>query len=228
MNTLNRLLRPSILASGLAVVQLASPAKAAVFDFTGSSSSNSTIKSYLDSGVSLVIADSNSTGSNNLNTINTREDGLCAWAAAGTSGQGRCGFGNATNSGISSFTLNFNRATTLTSFNVTQFQTPINPTTELTQATIAFSLDNLNFTPVVFDSTGIKPFSFFAPANQLVYVQTAGTFTGANTLQTGEIRLGYLTTTEQAPAPLPLLGAALGFRVSRQIRKRIALGSRQA
>jgi hypothetical protein len=217
-----------MLASGLAVVQLASPAKAAVFDFTGSPSSNTSIKSYLDSGISLVIANSNSTGNNNPNTINTRPDGLCAWAAAGTSGVGRCGFGNATNSGISSFTLKFDKSTTLTSFNVTQFQTPINPDTELTQASIAFSLDNLTFSPVVFNSTGIKSFSFFAPANQLVYVRTDGTLAGGNTSQTGEIRLGSLTTTESVPAPLPILGAAVGFRFSRQIRKRIALGSRQA
>jgi hypothetical protein len=228
MIVLSRLLRPTILAAGLAVVQFASPARAAVFDFTGSPSSNSSVKSYLDSGINLVIANSNSTGNNNPNTLNTREDGLCAWAAAGTSGVGRCGYGNVVNSEISSFTLKFDKSTTLTSFNVTQFQTPINPTTELTQATIAFSLDNINFSPVVFSSTGSKAFSFFAPANQLVYVQTAGTFSSANTLETGEIRLGSLTTTEPVPAPLPILGVALGFRVSRQIRKRIAIGSRQA
>jgi hypothetical protein len=228
MVALNRLIRPIMLAAGLAVVQLASPVRAAVFNFSSSTSSNSSIKSYLDSGINLVVANSNSTGNNNPNTLNTRPDGLCAWAAAGTSGQGRCGYGSATNSGISSFTLQFDKSTTLTSFNVTQFQTPINPTTELTQATIAFSLDNINFSPVVFNGTGSKSFSFFAPANQLVYVQTAGTFSSANTLQTGEIRLGSLTTTEPVPAPLPMLGVVLGFRVSRQIRKRIANGSRQA
>jgi hypothetical protein len=229
MKSFTRLLNFVALTSGAILVQLASPVEAATFDFASPASSNDSLKSYLDNSIYLEVSNSNSTGNNipNNNTLNTRPDGLCAWSAAGTSGQGRCGYGNATNSGISGFTFKFDKPTTITSFEISSFQTAVNPTTELTQGSIEFSLDNLVFSPVNFNSTGVKSFSFFAPANQLVYVKTTGTFTAENTLQTGEIRLRYLTTTEPSPAPLPIIGAAVGFRFSRQIRKRIGLDPRR-
>jgi hypothetical protein len=79
---------------------------------------------------------------------------------------------------------------------------------------------------VNFNTAGTKTLSslFAAPANQIIYVQTSGIASGING---GLFRLSSLRTAE-VPAPLPLLGAALGFRVSRRIRKRIGLAARQA
>jgi hypothetical protein len=142
--------------------------------------------------------------------------GLCAWAEVGGN-NGRCGYGTVNGNGISSFQLKFDKAVAIESFDV-----GIN---ELSSGSVAFSLDNSVFTTVSFNTAGTKTLSslFAAAANQTIYVQTAGTPSGTNG---GLIRLSSLRTAE-VPAPLPLLGAALGFRVSRRIRKRIGLAARQ-
>jgi len=222
MNSLNRLWGFTLVASGAALVQFASPVQAAVFDFTAGTSSNSATKSYSASGITLEASNSNATASNaNAGTLNgpgtASPLGLCAWTVVGE-GIGRCGYGTVSGSGISSFQLKFDKAVAIQSFDV-----GIN---ELSTGSIAFSLDNSVFSTVSFNSAGTKTLSslFAVAANQTVYVQTSGTPSGSSG---GLFRLSSLKTAE-APAPLPLLGAALGFRVSRRIRKRIGLAARQA
>jgi len=220
MKSLNRLWGFTLVASGAALVQFASPVQAAVFDFTAGASSNSAIKTYSASGITLDASNSNSTG-NNPGTLNgpgtVSPLGLCAWTVVG-GGSGRCGYGAVSGNGISSFQFKFDKAVAIESFDV-----GIN---ELIAGSIAFSLDNSVFTTVNFNTAGTKTLSslFAVAANQTVYVQTSGTPSGTNG---GLFRLGSLRTAE-APAPLPILGAALGFRVSRRIRKRIGLAARQA
>jgi hypothetical protein len=219
MKSLNRLWSFGLVVSGATLIQFASPVQAAVFDFNVGTSSNSAIKTYSASGITLNASNSNSTGSNpgTLNGPGTSSPlGLCAWTVVG-SGIGRCGYGNVNGSGVSRFQLKFDKAVAIESFDV-----GIN---ELSSGSIAFSLDNSVFTTVSFNTAGTKTLSslFAAAANQTIFVQTSGTPSGANG---GLIRLSSLRTAE-APAPLPLLGAALGFRVSRRIRKRIGLAARQ-
>lgn len=222
MKSLNRLWSFTLVATGAALVQFASPVQAAVFDFTAGASSNSATKSYSASGITLEASNSNATASNaNAGTLNgpgtTTPLGLCAWTVVGGS-VGRCGYGPVNGNGISSFQFKFDKAVAIESFDV-----GIN---ELSAGSIAFSLDNSVFTTVNFNTAGTKTLSslFAVAANQTVYVQTSGTPSGASG---GLFRLGSLRTAE-APAPLPILGAALGFRVSRRIRKRIGLAARQA
>jgi hypothetical protein len=220
MKSLNRLWGFTLAASGAALVQFASPVQAAVFDFTAGTSSNSAIKTYSASGITLDASNSNSTG-NNPGTLNgpgtVSPLGLCAWTVIGAN-IGRCGYGSVNGKGISSFQLKFDKAVAIESFVV-----GIN---ELTSGSIGFSLDNSVFNTVNFNTAGTKTLSslFAASANQTIYVQTSGIASGSNG---GLFRLSSLRTAE-APAPLPLLGAALGFRVSRRIRKRIGLAARQA
>jgi hypothetical protein len=220
MKSPNRLWNFALLASGATLIQFASPVQAAVFDFTTGTSSNSATKSYSSSGITLEASNSNSTG-NNPGTLNgpgtVSPLGLCAWTVVG-GGAGRCGYGTLNGSGISSFQLKFDKAVAIESFVV-----GIN---ELTSGSIGFSLDNSVFNTVNFNTAGTKTLSslFAAPANQIIYVQTSGIASGING---GLFRLSSLRTAE-VPAPLPLLGAALGFRVSRRIRKRIGLAARQA
>jgi hypothetical protein len=219
MKSLNHLWSFGLVASGATLIQFASPVQAAVFDFNVGASSNSAIKTYSASGITLDASNSNSTGSNpgTLNGPGTSSPlGLCAWTVVGN-GIGRCGYGNSNGSGVSSFQLKFDKAVAIESFDV-----GIN---ELSSGSIAFSLDNSVFTTVSFNTAGTKTLSnlFAAAANQTIFVQTSGTPSGING---GLIRLSSLRTAE-APAPLPLLGAALGFRVSRRIRKRIGLAARQ-
>jgi hypothetical protein len=219
MKSLNRLWGFALVASGATLVQLASPVQAAVFDFTIGTPSNSPTKTYSASGITLEASNSNSSGTNPL-TLNgpgtVSPLGLCAWAEVGGN-NGRCGYGTVNGNGISSFQLKFDKAVAIESFDV-----GIN---ELSSGSVAFSLDNSVFTTVSFNTAGTKTLSslFAAAANQTIYVQTAGTPSGTNG---GLIRLSSLRTAE-VPAPLPLLGAALGFRVSRRIRKRIGLAARQ-
>jgi len=220
MKSLNRLWNFALVASGATLIQFASPVQAAVFDFTTGTSSNSATKSYSSSGITLEASNSNSTGNNpaTLNGPGTVSPlGLCAWTVVGGAA-GRCGYGTLDGSGISSFQLKFDKAVAIESFDV-----GIN---ELSTGSIAFSLDNSVFTTVNFNTAGTKTLSslFAVAANQTVYVQTSGTPSGSSG---GLFRLGSLRTAE-VPAPLPLLGAALGFRVSRRIRKRIGLAARQA
>jgi hypothetical protein len=201
----------------------AASVKAATFNFLSGTSSNDSIKSFLDSGVNLDVSSSNSTG-NNPNTINSPGNppltGLCVFAVVGN-GLGRCGYGaTSPTNGISSFQLKFDKPVEITTFDVSAFDT-------LSSGSIKFSLDNSIFNSVNVTGTGTQALAnrFFAAANQTIYVQTTGTVSGSTG---GLIRLGSLTAVEQAqtPAPLPILGAALGFRVSRRLRKRVDLAAR--
>jgi len=226
MKSLNRLLGFALVTSGATLVQFASPVQAAVFDLIngGTPTGNSATKTYSASGITLVASNSNATADNSnpgrANTLNgpgtTAPLGLCAWTVIGGN-VGRCGYGTANGDGVSRFQLMFNKAVAIESFDVGIDQ--------ISSGSIAFSLDDSVFTTVSFNTAGTKTLSsvFAAAANQTIYAQTAGTPSGNNG---GLIRLSSLRTAE-VPAPLPLLGAAVGFRVSRRIRKRIGLAARQ-
>jgi len=223
MKTISRVLRLALLASGATLIQVPGSAYAATFNFLTGTNSNSTVKSFIDSGVTLDALNSNSTG-NNPGTINSPGTppliGLCAFSVVG-SGSGRCGYGaTAPTNGISAFQFKFDKPVAITSFDVSAFD-------GLSSGSIAFSLDNTIFNTVNIGGTGGQALSslFTAAANQTIYVRTAGV---TNSSQGGLIRLGSLTVTEQTPAPLPILGAAAAFRVSRRLRKQIVAVSRQS
>lgn len=209
----SRLIHGLLVASaGWAVFQIPLPVQAAVFDFS-SASTNSSIKTLLDSGVTLTTSNSNSTGTN-PNTVNTNPLGLCAWTKVGTSngGLGRCGYGTGDpNAGVSSFEFKFDKPVTLNSLEISQFESP-----DISLGTIGFSTDNINFTNLSFNSTGVKPFSFNAMANQTIYVRTSATFGQGS--DTGIFRVNNLNATE-VPGPLPILGVGAAFSMSRKMRK---------
>jgi hypothetical protein len=215
-----RLIPALLIGTGVVFFQIHSPAQAAVFDLTSSPSSNSTIKTFLDSGITLTASNSNSTGNNPL-TINTSPTGLCAFAATGTSNVGRCGYGSANNVGLSSFQLAFNKPVNFNSFDISEFDAG-NGNVNLTSGTIGFSLDNVTFTNIPlagFTGTG----TFAMPslfqglaANQPIYVKTSGVF--ATTEATGNFRLNNLNATE-VPGPLPILGAGAAFSLTRKFRR---------
>jgi len=215
----------AFVVTGIALSQLVSPAGAATFNFNTGPSGNQSVKSYLDSGVTLQAFNSNSSGNNPV-TINgpgsVSPFGLCAFAVvAGQSG--RCGYGNVAGSGVSSFQLKFDKAVSIKAFDVSSLD-------GLSAGSVGFSLDNTTFTTTNFSATGSQTLAsvFSVAANQPVYVQTSGVINGYGRESGSLIRLGSLTTTEQVPAPLPILGAAIGFRFSRRIRKRIGAASLQA
>jgi len=225
MNFSQRFAGAALVGTGVALIQLASPVGAATFNFATGASSNSTVKSYLDSGITLQALNSNSTG-NNPGTINgpgtVAPLGLCAYARV-AGGIGRCGYGTAPGSGISSFQLTFDKAVAIKSFNVSAFD-------GIYSGAVGLSLDNSAFTQTLVSAAGDVSLAnlFNVGANQIVYVRTSATDSGQN----GSLfRIGSLTTeTEKVPvpAPLPILGAAVGFRFSRRIRKRIGVASLQA
>ena len=221
MKTFRNCLSIAVLATGFNLIQLGAPADAATFDFLTVANGNYTIKSFLDSGITLDVLGSNSTG-NNPGTINVPGNppltGLCAWAYV-DGGGGRCGYGTSTGSGISTFQLKFDKAVNISSLNVSAFD-------GLSSGSIGFSLDNSIFNTININSVGDNSLAsvFSASANQTIYVQSSGAISGS---EGGVIRLGSLTATEQTPAPLPIFGAAAGFRISRQIRNRIRLAARQ-
>ena len=89
-------------------------------------------------------------------------------------------------------------------------------------------LESINFSPTTFNSIGNVSLAtaFSAAANQPIFVRTSASIASGNTSGSALIRLSSLTAQEQVsaqvPAPLPLLGAAVGFRFSRKIRQRIS------
>jgi hypothetical protein len=223
MKTFSRVFRFALVATGATLIQTSGSAYAATFNFLGGTNGNATVKSFLDSGVTLNALNSNSTG-NNPGTINSPGNpplqGLCAFSVVG-SGAGRCGYGTtAPTNGISAFQFTFDKPVAITSFDVSAFD-------GLSSGSIAFSLDNTIFNTVSISGTGPQALAslFTAAANQTVYVRTTGVTTSD---QGGLIRLGSLTVTEQTPSPLPILGAVAAFRVSRRLRKQIATASNQA
>lgn len=219
----SRLIHGLLVASaGWAVFQMPLPVQAAVFDFTSAVSTNSSIKTLLDSGMTLTTSNSNSTGTN-PNTVNTNPMGLCAWTKVGTTngGLGRCGYGTGNpNAGISSFEFKFDKPVVLNSLEISQFDAP-----NIGLGTIGFSTDNINFTNLSFNSTGVKPFSFKAMANQPIFVRTSAEF-GPNS-DTGIFRIGRLNTTE-VPGPLPILGVGAAFSMSRKLRQLSSVNKKYA
>ena len=222
MNSFIRLASVGLIASGATLFQLASPVVAATFNFTTGPAGNQSVKSFIDSGITLTVSDSNSTGLNPL-TIETASTnvGLCAYAVT-TPSTPRCGYGFGLGDGISSFKLTFDKAVTLSSFAVSTFNSIL-----MDNGTLSFSLDGINFSPTVFASTGTVPLatSLSAAANQPIYVRSSATIASGNTSGSALIRLSSLTAHEQVPAPLPLIGAAVGFGLSRKIRQRISAAS---
>lgn len=199
--------------------QVASPVEAAVFDFLAPPNGNQATKTFLDSGLVLDILNSNSTGVN-PNTLENNSTqvtgGLCAFAVA--AGTPRCGYGSS--GGISSFQLKFDKAVSITSFVVSTFNTTL-----MNDGTLSLSLDDVNFTPTTFSLIGNVSLAnaFSAAANQTIFVRTSASIATDNTSGSALIRLSSLTAQEQqVPAPLPLLGAAVAFRISRRIRQRIS------
>jgi hypothetical protein len=223
MNSFIRLASVTLIASGATFFQLESPVVAATFDFTAGTTGNQSVKSFVDSGITLTVSDSNSTGLNPLTaeTTSTNPGGLCAYAVT-TPSTPRCGYGNGSGDGISSFKLTFDKAVTLSSFAVSNFNSNL-----MANGTLSFSLDGTNFSPTVFASTGTVSLatSLFAAANQPIYVRSSATIASGNTSGSALIRLSSLTAHEQVPAPLPLIGAAVGFGLSRKIRQRISAAS---
>jgi hypothetical protein len=210
-----RLIPAILVGAGVAFLQVQSSAQAAVFDLTSPSSSNTSIKTFLDSGLTLTASNSNSTGTNPA-TINTNSAGLCAFAATGTSGVGRCGYGTANNVGVSSFMMAFDKPVSFNSFEVSDFDAGNLPP-NISQGTIGFSLDNVTFTNVSFNGTGTVPIAFQAlTPNQPIYIQTSGLF--SNGLDTGGFRLNNFNVTE-VPGPLPILGAGAAFNMTRKFRR---------
>lgn len=215
-----------IAGAGVAMLQFPAAGQAAVFDLATPPLGNESIKTYIDSGMTLTVRNSNSTG-DNANTVNTTLQGLCAWTLANSSA-GRCGYGN-TPVGIkvSAFQLSFNQPISFNSFNVSAFEG-----VSISQGTVAFSLDNVNFTSFSFNSTGDVPVTFQALIpNQTIFVQTSATLQPGS--DTGLFRLGEINVQQEVPGPLPLLsvGAALGMTkkcrgLSNRIHRAAALTSR--
>ncbi|MCX5946927.1 MAG: hypothetical protein NTY67_01635 [Cyanobacteria bacterium] len=217
----------ALMGTGIALSQLVSPAGAATFNLTSGPSGNQSIKSYLDnsSTITLEAFGSNSTGNNAL-TINGPGNfaplGLCAFAVVAGS-IGRCGYGNVSGNGVSSFQLKFDKAVSIKAFDVSAFS-------GISVGSVDFSLNNSTFITTNFVAAGSQTLAskFSVGANQPVFVRTSGILDSIGEGQGALVRLGSLTTTEQVPAPLPILGAAIGFRFSRRIRKRIGATSLQA
>lgn len=218
MKIFGRIASVAIAASGATLFQIASPVKAATFNFLSSPTGNQTTKQFLDSGVLLTISNSNSTG-NNQNTLESTSTsetgGLCAFAVS--AGTGRCGYGPA--GAVSSFQLKFDKAVSISSFVVSTLNNVL-----MDDGTLSLSLDGIDFSPTTFSSTGNVSLAtaFSAAANQPIFVQTSASIASGNSSGTALIRLSSLTAQERVPAPLPLLGAAAGFRFSRKIRQRIS------
>jgi hypothetical protein len=177
----------AFVVSGATLLHLASPAVAATFDFTTGTTGNQSIKTFIDSGITLTISDSNSTGNNPLTseTTSINPGGLCAYAVT-TSSAPRCGYGNGAADGISSFKLTFDKAVTVSSFAVSNFNSNL-----MDNGTLSFSLDGTNFSPTVFDSTGTVSLatSLFAAANQPIYVRSSATIASGNTSGSALIRV---------------------------------------
>jgi hypothetical protein len=212
-----------IAGAGVAMLQFPSAGQAAVFTLTSGSSSNTTVKTFIDSGMTLTIDGANSTG-DTPGTLNTSSAGLCAWTLVNSSA-GRCGYGTTPGTGITAFKLSFDKAIAFNSFDVSVFETA-----SISQGTIGFSLDGTNFTNFTFNGTGTIPVAFQAlTPNQPIYVQTSATLQSGS--DTGIFRLGSMDVRE-VPGPLPLLsvGAALGMtqkcrRLSARIHRSAALTS---
>jgi hypothetical protein len=205
-----RLIPALIAGAGVAMLQFPSAGQAAVFNLTSPTSSNATVKSFLDSGMNLTIDNANSTGIA-PGTLNTNSTGLCAWTLVNSAG-GRCGYGTTSGDGISAFQLSFDKPISFNSFDVSQFETA-----SISQGTIGFSLDNVNFTTFNFNNTGTIPVAFQAlTPNQTIYVQTSATLQPGS--DTGIFRVGSMDVTE-VPGPLPILGVGAALSMTRKFRR---------
>jgi hypothetical protein len=113
--------------------------------------------------------------------------------------------------------LSFNAPAAIQSFNVKIFESA-----NISQGTLGFSLDNVNFTDFNFNSTGSVAASFSAGANQPIFVRTSATLSSG--LNTGIFRIDSFTV-EEVPGPLPILGAAGAFGWSRKLKRKHMLNS---
>ena len=215
-------------ASSLISLELASAVNAATFDFRAEPFGNQSIKTFLDSGIVLTLSEANSIGINSGSdeTISTNlARGLCAYAVT-TLETPRCGYGKMRYGGISSFKLSFDKPVSIISFVVSTF----NPIL-MSVGSVSFSLDGTNISSdTIFTSIGLVSLrsSLFAAANQPIYIRTSATTASGNSSGSALIRLSSLTANEQVPAPLPVLGVAVWFRLSRRIRQRISASSHKA
>lgn len=204
----------------VSVVLGAAPSQAfgtITFNTTTSTNSPSRVFSSPVSSTSLTLSNSNSTG-NTPGTINTNSNGWCAFTVVGTSGgsAGRCGYGTSPASGVSSFQLSLNKSSIITGFNVSSFETA-----NISQGTVGFSTDNISFTNINFNGNGLQSLSFFAGANQPIFVRTSAAFQPSS--NTGIFRIASLTVADASvpvPGPLPIFGVAAAFGWARKLRQR--------
>jgi hypothetical protein len=207
--------RAFLASAAISIFLGTAPSKASVvINTTTPSSTNLSSQTFSNSGTSLTLSNSNSTGSN-PGTINTNSSGLCAWTVVGTSGGslGRCGYGTNPASGVSSFQLSLNQASFITGFDVSVFESA-----NISQGTIGFSTDNVNFTEVSFTGAGSQSLNFLAGENQTIFVQTSADF-NSQAIDTGIFRISSFTVAD-VPGPLPILGAAAAFGWSRKLKQK--------
>jgi hypothetical protein len=201
------------LGAGLALFLIPCPAFAAIFNMASDPPSNTSIKTFVDEGITLTVSGSNSTGETNNGTVNTNSNGLCVWSLVGLSdGIGRCGYGGTDPSGgISRLQFSFNEPVRFNSFDVTGFDSAY-----LSSGTIGFSLDNINFTTLQFSGNGPQAITFQAMAGQTIYIQTTGV--PSTVEQTGVFRINQFNVSK-VPAPLPLLSFGLAISQSQKLQR---------
>jgi hypothetical protein len=214
-----RLIPALLVGAGVVFLEIHSSAQAAVFDLTSPTSSNATVKTFLNSGMTLSAKNSNSTGLN-PGTINTSPGGLCAFAATGSSNIGRCGYGSGggSNVGVTSFQLSFDKPVNFNSFAISEYDNNNSPP-HISSGTIGFSLDNSTFSNVTFSGVGTYnlPSVFQGlTANQTIYVQSSAAF--STSFNTGNFRLNNINATE-VPGPLPIFGAGAAWSMTRKFRR---------
>lgn len=186
---------------------------ATIFDFTKNSAINSPSESFTSGDVTLTLQNSNSSGELNNNTLNFNKNGLCAFAAVGTS-EGRCGYGSADpNGGITEFQAVFNKSVLVNSYEVTDFSSSF-----LNSVFFEVSLDNNPLPPFSITSTGtVIVGGLPVQANQAVFIRTSGNFSTLN--ETGIVRINSLNVTD-VPGPLGVMGVASAIAWSKQLKKR--------
>jgi hypothetical protein len=208
----------------LGIFALPGKATLSVFDFITQSPVNSTVPlSFPSSPVGLQLNVSNpvSIAPPTTGGLNTNSSGLCAWLNNNNIGE-RCGYtlanGATLASQLSGLQFSFDSNVTLKSFNIGQF-------TGISGGSIRFQSGGLDQTLNI-SNTGDVNFTspFYVPIGQAVTLTTTAILAPSN--GSGNFRIQSFTVdtanTAASPGPLPILGAAVGFRFCRQIRKRIS------
>jgi hypothetical protein len=142
--------------------------------------------------------------------LNSTAPGLCVWGKNGGT-QTRCGYTtpNADSSSIlEGLNLTFSKPVKLTGFTVGQF-------VNLSSGSLKFGASPA----VTVNANGFYTLAdVLVGANTPIFLDSDGTLSGTN--DSGIIRISSLQV-EEVPGPLPLLGAATAFTLSRRLRKRI-------